>query len=307
MVSEVVRLVRRWALPTAALLATAAWTVPARAQSIELTVNGDPVTSADVEQQIVFRRATHASASRGEAVEDLIADRLKLHEANRFGVDASEADLQQTLSRIAAQAKLNVQGLAAALQKNKASTEIVRDHLHAIAAWNNYVRARNKGLNVSEADIAAAIAKDPNRAQDATQLTLQEIVFVTPVKATVGEVEQRMREAQALRGRFNDCGSGIALARALPNVAVKDAIRRDAKSLSENARKELDQTASGHLSPPERTVSGVQMIAVCGKDQSTAGFTIRDNVQADLVRDRLAKIGDRMYRDLRATAVIEKH
>ena len=307
MVGDLVRWLRARVLPAAAVLLGASAPRPALAQSVELTVNGDPITTADVDQAMLMRRILHLPASRADAVEALVADRLKLHEANKYGIDASDADLQTTLNQIAAQGKLNAQSFSLALQKGKASTDVVRDHLHATAAWNNYVRARNKMINVSDAEISTAIAKDPGRAQDTTELTLQEIVFVTPVKATVGEIEGRMRQAQALRGRFTDCGTGLALARALPDVAVKDAFRRDAKSLSETARKAIDGTPSGHLTPPERSTAGVSMIAVCSKNQDADRTTIRDSVQADLIKARLTGISDKMYKQLRATAVIDKH
>lgn len=278
---------------------------PARAQSIVATANGDPITSADVDQAMLLRRILRKPATRDDAVEDLVADRLKLHEANKYGIDANNTDLSQTLSRLAAQANMNVQSFSAALQKNKASTDIVRDHLHAVAAWTNYVKARNKTLSVSDAEVSTALAKDPTKAQDSTELTLQEIVLVTPARASPGEVEQRTREAQALRGRFTDCGSGLALARGLPNVAIKEAFRRKANGLSDGARKSLEATPNGHLTAPERIASGVQMIAVCGKDQDDR-TTIRDNIQADLLADRLTAIGDKMYKALRAKAVVEK-
>ncbi len=286
------------------------WIAPtsgAIAQAIAAVVNGEPITTTDINEQMTFLRIIHKPASRSDALEELVADRLKLHEAAKYGIEPSDADLTQTLNRVAAHAKLAPQALANALQGAKANVDIIRAHLRAIAAWNNYVRARNKSLNVSEAEVTAALAKNANGTANVADYTLQEIVFVVPIGASPAVTEQRQREAQALRSRFQDCAGGLALARALPDVAIKPSFRRDSKGLSETVRKALDQTPNGHLTTPERTATGLQMIAVCGKDDNVNRTTIRDSVQADLINDRLVSIGEEMYKQIRATAVVEKH
>ena len=304
------RLARPLRLAIPALAAAALGAVvpagPAAAQAIAAVVNGDPITTTDVDQQMVFLKIIKRPASRADALEQIVSDQIKLRQANKYGIDASDQDLSSTLARIAASAKLTSQGLADALQKNKAATNSIRNHLHALAAWDNYVRARNKSLSVSEEDVTAAIARMGGMTKDATDYTLQQIVVVVPVNASQDVGAQRQREAQALRTRFDGCGTGLALARALPDVAIKPAFNREAKDLAEGARKELEQTQSGRLTQPQRSGTGFEMIAICAKDDGADRTTLRDTVQANLVRDRLAAVGDQMYKELRATAVVEK-
>jgi peptidyl-prolyl cis-trans isomerase SurA len=200
---------------------------PAFAQAIEAVANGDPITTAEVEDQMRFLRVIRKPASRDAAVEDLIADRLKLKEANRYGLDASDTDLSQTLNRLAKSLNMQPEALATALQRAKASSDSIRNHFRAVAAWNNYVRSRNKALNVSEEDITAALAKDTNRAKQDADFTLQQIVFVVPSGASMATIEQRTREAQALRSRFENCATGMPLARAEPDVRINPPHPRD--------------------------------------------------------------------------------
>lgn len=279
---------------------------PAFAQALAAIVNGDPITSTEVEQQTLFRRLIKQPATRDEALEDLIGDRLKLRAANRGGIDANDTSFAQALNQIAARAKTSSSALLNDFQRAKLNTDLIRSHVRSAAAWNEFVKSRYKALSVSQSDIDAAIARDASLAKGGTDYTLQQIVFVLPVAASPVVIEQRMREAQALRGRFSDCAQGIPLARALPDVAVKAQVVKTAISMSEGTRKALEQVQKGHLTNPERTVSGLEMVAVCNRSNDGDNSSVRDTVQSTLLVERLGKEADRMYKELRDRAVVEK-
>ena len=299
---------RRSTLPALAALAlgAAGAAQPAAAQALAVIVNGDPITTTEVDEQMKYRRLIHQSATRDDAIEDLIGDRLKLRAANRQGVDASDADFAQVLNQIAAKAKTSSSALLADFQKAKLNIDLVRTHLRSIAAWNDLVKARYKALNVSEQEVDAAMSRDASLGKAQTDYTLQQIVFVLPAGASPALVEQRTREAQALRGRFSDCASGVPLARALPDVAVKPPVNKTDSTLSEVSRKALQQVDRGRLTQPDRTPAGIEMIAVCGKEDDSNRTSVRDGVRATLLVDRLSKEADAMYKELRARAVVEK-
>ena len=287
-------------------LATVGGPRPAAAQALAVIVNGDPITTTEVDEQMKFRRMIHQSATRDEAIEDLIGDRLKLRAANRAGIDASDAGLAQVLNQIATKANTSSSALAGDFQRAKLNIDLVRSHLRALTAWNDLVKSRYKALNVSDDEVNAAISRNASLGKGQTDYTLQQIVFVLPVGASPAVLEQRMREAQALRGRFGDCASGIPLARALPDVAIKPPVNKTEASLSEASRKALQQIDRGRLTQPERTQAGIEMIAVCGKEDDGNTTSVRDGVRATLLVDRLSKEADAMYRELRSRAVIEK-
>ena len=110
------------------------------------------------------------------------------------------------LARVATSVKMDAQGFSEAAGKAKIDLETVRNHLRAIAAWDNLVRARNKGLGVTEEEVTAEIAK--GTVDKVTNFRLQQVIFVLPANATPASVESRIAQARALRNRFDGCDTG---------------------------------------------------------------------------------------------------
>ncbi len=278
---------------------------PAAAQSIVTAVNGDPITTFDVDEYMKILRLERKPASRTDALEAVTADRLKYDEARHWGVDGSDSDIGTVLSRLATAVKMDGQGFSEAAARAKIDLDTVRNHLRAIAAWDNLVRARNKGLGVTEEEVTAEIAK--GTVDKVTNFRLQQVIFVLPASATPAAVESRVTQARALRNRFDGCDTGLQLARALPDVAIKESMSRTSDSLSAGLRKMISETPRGMLTPPERTTNGVEMVAVCEKSDANDTSTLRERVQKDLIANKLVAESAKMYKDLRATAVIGKN
>ena len=282
------------------------WPVPARAQSILTAVNGDPITTFDVEQYAKILRLSRKAASSNDALEAAIADHLKYIEARRNGVDASDSDMQTALGRLASDAKMRPEAWLGAAQKTKIDTDTIRNHLRAMGAWNAYVRNRNKTLDVSENEVSAQLARQGTNAK-ITDYDLREVVLVVPINANPAVLDARLREAQSLRNRFADCESGLPLAKSLPNVAIKQRTDRASDALSEAMRNVLSETPRGHLTPPQRSANGIEMVAVCNKIEDSDPTTLRERIQKELLVDKLQTVSEQMYKDVRARAVISKN
>lgn len=277
----------------------------AAAQAVVTAVNGDPITSFDVDEYMKLLKLEHKPASRADALEAVVADRLKYDEARHWGIDAADGDISNMLQRVSTEAKMDTQTFSEAAAKNKIDLDTIRNHLRAIAAWDNLVRARNKGVGVTEEEINAQIAK--GNVDKITDYRLQQVIFVLPVNPTPAVIESRIQQARALRNRFDGCDTGLQLARSLPDVAVKESLSRTSDSVSAGLRKILAETPRGMLTPPERSVNGVEMVAVCEKNDASDLTTLHDRVQKDLIANKLISVSAKMYKDLRATAVIGKN
>ena len=277
---------------------------PAAAQAIVTAVNGDPITTFDVGEYEKILKLERKPASYADALEAVVSDRLRYDEARHWNVDATESDISAALQHASAAVKMDTQAFTLAAAKAKIDLDTIRAHLRAGAAWDTLVRARNKGVGVTEEEINAAIAKGGT--DRVTNYRLQQIIFVLPVNPSPAVIEARLAAAKALRNRFDGCGEGLQLARSLPDVAVKEPMSRNSDTFGPALRKMLAETSKGTLTMPDRSTSGIEMLAVCDKNDGDSA-TLHDQVQKNLIADKLVTVSAQMYKDLRKTAVVSKN
>lgn len=299
---------RSMALPRAALFAAAlmvgaagltAAPAPVRAQSLVATVNDSPVTTFDLEQRMRLLRALRMNASRDNAIESLVEDRLKLAETAKYGIRIGDQDAASELARIAQQNKMNPAALGGALRS--VDTKHWQEFGRARAGWNQLVQALNKNVGVSETNVRSELAKTPGKSA-AKEYTLRQVILVVPRSGAGGE--GRMREAEGLRTRFTDCTNGIQLARALRDVAVRPPITRSSATMSDELAQLIERTPTGRLTPPQRGAQGIEMLAVCGKNNEGSDGAAAQEIRQNLLSKRMEAEAERMYRPIRKRAII---
>ncbi|HEY5066857.1 MAG TPA: SurA N-terminal domain-containing protein [Xanthobacteraceae bacterium] len=280
------------------------------AQEVAALVNGIPITQLDIAQrQKLEQLSTQKLPPRQEVLNTLVDELLEIHEAKNFNIDVPKAEVEQSYGSVAQHMGIDSEKLTAILVHAGSSAAALKHRLEAQMAWNALIRGRYKAsLEVADTDVEAQLHLHPTDEKDANvgyEYTLRPIVFVVQSGAPDTLYESRKREADALRARFADCTSGIAFARALDEVAVRDQILKFSADLPKPSRDILDGTEMGHLTPPERTAEGFQMFAVCGKRQ-----TKNDTPEEKKVRDEMfqKKFGARAavyLKKLRREAMIE--
>jgi len=276
------------------------------AQTILSSINGDPITDIDVEERIKMLRVLRKPASREEAIESLYADRLKIHEAAKYGVNPRDNDISQEIIKVAQEMKIAPEALVAALQRAGISPDHFKAHFRADYGFTLLIQALNKGVEASEEKIRAELAKQGGKAAAGTAYTIRQIIFTVPNTATVATLNERAHEAEQLRTRFTDCESGLPLARSLNDVTVRDPLTRTSLELNEGLRQLLDRTPLGHLTPIQRSSSGLEMIAVCNKDAAKDDTAVRAAISQKLLASQFAADSERRLKEMRARAVIVK-
>ena len=109
-----------------------------------------------------------------------------------------------------------------------------------------------------------------------------------------------------MRNRFQDCDTGIAFARALKDVAVRDQVIRSSADIPAELRKVLEGIEVGRLTAPEVTKFGVEMFAICAKKESAADNSPgRRQVRESIMAQRYEERSKAYLQELRRGAMLE--
>jgi peptidyl-prolyl cis-trans isomerase SurA len=277
----------------------------ARAQVIITTVNGDPITDIDVNERMKLLRVLHQPATHDAALESMIDDQLKLDETAGFKIKASDSEIAQQISKDAAKLKMAPQAFLEELQTSGILESNFKEYFAAEYQFLLLVEAYNKGVDASETEVRAELAKDGGKAAAGTDYQLRQIIFaVFGSTATATDLEGKMKAAEQLRTRFTDCASGIPLAQGMDDVAIKDPLTRNSLQLSDSVKDLLDKTPVGHLTPPERTPDGIEMIAVCAKGASDDDTALRDAISQRLLQAEMEADAAKRLKEMRVRAVV---
>lgn len=277
----------------------------AHAQAIITTVNGDPITDLDVAQRSKLLRVLHQPATHDAALNSLIDDLLMIQETRQYGMKPTDSEIGQEIVRAADQIKIPPEVLVGQIQSAGVSDTHYKQHFSAILMFDSLMQAFRKGVEPSEAEIRADLAKEGNKVAN-TQYRVHQVIFVIPTAGGVAAIRGRMEAAQQLRVRFTDCNSGLQLARAMDNVAVKEEIVRNAAQLNAPLKKLLDSTSVGRLTAPHRTTEGIEMIAVCAKTASNDDSALRAAISARILAGQIDAAAEKRLKELRANAIIVK-
>jgi len=281
----------------------------AHAQQVAALVNGEPITNLDIAYRIkLVEVSTRKVLSRKEALDELIDDKLKLAVAKRYTLDVSDKEVNNAYNNIARHAGSSPQQFSQSLTAAGVSVEALKGRLKADIGWQQIVRGKfQQSLQVGEKDIQKRLESENKPETDpvSNEYTLRPIVFIVPHGAPPAALEARWHEAEALRARFQTCDEGIQLAEGLKDVAVRSAIMRSSIDLATQQRQVLDGTQLGHLTPPEQTQGGVQMFAVCAREQTRGDSPDKREAREQIAAERYQTQSKRFLDELRRGALIE--
>jgi peptidyl-prolyl cis-trans isomerase SurA len=274
------------------------------AQSV-ITVNGEPITSRDIEQRmkvsaLVFRQPL----SRDAAIKELIDDQVKLQEGRRLGMRVTPQGLEEALGRLAAAARQTSVQFEQNLIRAGIEPEQVKARLNAQIVWGELLRQRSRSGSISNAELNAELERrTANGEARVTDFVVRQVIFVVPSGSAPG---QREREAAAARGRFTDCESGVEYMRSLRDVAVKERIGRTSSELSKPMVDLLNKTPIGRLTPPFRSEQGIEMLAVCERNERTDNIQLRNQIEQELLAKRTEGTAAQFLNELRAKVEIRR-
>jgi peptidyl-prolyl cis-trans isomerase SurA len=285
-----------------------ATTLVAPAQTVVAFVNGEPITVLDVESRMKFTHlSTQKQAARPDVINELIDEKLKIREGKRWGIELTDAEVDSMYANMASRLHQTADQLTQSLQKGGVNPQTLKSQIRANSVWQQLVRGRfASSLQLSEKDIEEAL-KDKNQSGQsttATEYTLRPILFLVPPGAQAA-IDAKRKEAEALRARFKSCQDGLPAARAIGAV-VRDQVIRNSGDLNPELQKVLDAVPVGQLTTPEVTRHGVEMWAICGKQDSKADAPIKKQTREALATKRFEEQSNAYLQRLRKEALIER-
>lgn len=285
------------------------WESPAHAQ-IAVMVNGEPITNYDIEQRgKLITLSSHKPADRQQVIDELIDEKVKIREGKKFGIDPSAADVDQSYAAMGARMRITADQLTKSLESQGIRPDTLKSRVKADMVWSNLVRGRYKeSLQVGEKDVAAAVQEkggDEKPDTQSFQYKMQPIVLIVPRGSAPDAVETRKKEAEALRGRIQTCVEANAFFKSMQNAAIKDPVVKTSADIPPSLRELLDGTPVGHLTPPEVTKQGVEMVVLCGRDPTTVDTPKKREIRDKMFAEKYEAKSKSYLQEVRKAAMIE--
>jgi len=293
-------------LVLAALFLAAA---PSRAQNIVVMVNGDPITDFDIDQRSKLDQlTTQKTPSRQEVINELIDDRVKLKEGKKYGVDPGVSDINQSFEGMAQRMRISTDQLTKSLEVKGVRPETLKARMKSEMVWTSLVRGRFKEkLMVGERDVAQAVqAQTGDKLQiEGTEYKMQPIVLIVPRGSSPTFLETRKKEAETYRSRIASCEEANSLFRSTPNATIRDSVTKTTAELPDALRKVLDDTPIGHLTAPEVTKAGIEMVVLCSRKPTMIDTPKKREIREKMYTEKYEKTQKAYLDELRKAAMIE--
>src|SRR5665213_3673904 len=276
---------------------------------VVVVANGSPITELDIQQRSkLISVSSHKNPSRQDVINELIDDRLKIAKAKTYGMEITDAEVDQAFQNMAQRQRATPQQFAQLLERSGVSANAIKARLRAELTWGQLVRGKfQSSLQVGESDVANALLtrNEPDKKIVGYIYTLYPVTVVVAGGANEATIASKRSTAEGLRSRFGTCKDGLALARALRDVAVREPLHKSSADLAPQLRELLDSMQVGHLTTPEVTPQGLQMFALCEKKESSTESSVKREVREELYSKRFESEAKRFLDEIRKQAMIE--
>jgi peptidyl-prolyl cis-trans isomerase SurA len=284
---------------------------PSRAQTVACMVSGEPITNYDIEQRGKLNfLTTHKPAVRQQIIDELIDEKVKIKEGKKYGVEPTSSDIDQSFAGMSSRMRTTPEMLAKSLENQGIRPETLKARMKAEMVWTSLVRGRFKeSLQVGEKDVAAAVtAKGDEKLEvEAFEYQLRPIVLIVPRGSTQSAMEARVKEAEALRSRVQTCDEANSFFKSMQNAAIREPVTKTSADIPPNLREVLDKTPIGHLTGPEVTKQGVEMVALCARKPTTVDTPKKKEIRDKMYAEKYETKSKAYLHEVRKAAMIECH
>jgi peptidyl-prolyl cis-trans isomerase SurA len=281
---------------------------PLRAQTVAVMVNGEPITNYDIEQRTKLSvLSTQKSPSRQDVIDELINEKVKIKEGKKYSVDPAASEIDGAFQNMSSRMRITPDQLVQSLAAKGIRPDTLKSRLKADMVWNAIVRGRFKqSLQVGEKEVEAAVqAAGGDNSTEANEYQLRPLVLIVPRGAAGGVMESRKKEADALRERIQTCDEANSMFKSMQNATIRDTVTKTSADIPANLRELLDKTPVGHLTPPEITKQGVEMVALCSRKPTKVDTPKKREVRDKMFAEKFEAKSKSYLQEIRKAAMIE--
>jgi len=295
-----------------ATLALLGCVTPVRAQSVAVMVNGEPITNYDIEQRSkLIMLTTHKPPPRQEVIDQLIDEKVKIREAKQFGIDPTGSDVDASYAAMGSRMRMTPDQLTKTLETQGIRPDTLKARMKAEMVWASLVRGRYKeSLQVGEKEVAAAAqvkgdVKEDKTETESFEYKMQPIVLIVQKGSAPAVFDARRKEAEALRTRVQTCDEANSFFKSMQNAAIREAVTKTSADIPAPLREVLDKTPIGHLTEPEVTKQGIEMVALCGRKPTTVDTPEKKEIRDKMFAEKFEAKSKAYLAQIRKAAMIE--
>jgi peptidyl-prolyl cis-trans isomerase SurA len=241
-------------------------------------------------------------------IDELIDEKVKIKEGKKYGVDPTASDVDQSFAAMSSRMRTTPELLAKSLESQGIRPETLKARMKAEMVWTSLIRGRYKeSLQVGEKDVAAAVQAngDEKLQTEAFEYQMRPIVLIVPRGSAQAAIEARVKEAESLRTRIQTCDEANSFFKSMPNAAIRETVTKTSADIPAVLREGLDKTPIGHLTAPEVTKQGVEMVALCGRKATTVDTPKKKEIREKMFAEKYEAKSKSYLQEVRKAAMIE--
>jgi peptidyl-prolyl cis-trans isomerase SurA len=129
--------------------------------------------------------------------------------------------------------------------------------------------------------------------------------LIVPKGSAPTAVEAKVKEAEALRSHMQTCDEANAFFKSMPNAAIRETVTKTSADIPPVLREVLDKIPIGHLTAPEVTKQGVEMVVLCGRKPTTVDTPQKREIREKMFAQKFELKSKTYLQQVRKAAMIE--
>ena len=236
-------------------------------------VNGEVITQTDIDQRLALLAIANGGKIAPDEVErlrqqvlrNLIDETLQIQAAKAAEIEVTDADIDKTVARVAANVKQTPEQMADYLKANGSSMRSIRRQILGEISWRRLQSAKiESGISVGDEEVKAVIAR-----LEASKGTEEYRVGEIYLSMNPGNEAQVMANANRILEQLRQGASFVGYARQFSEASTA-AVGGDLgwvrpEQLPEPLAAAVRNLQPGQVSPPVRIPGGISIVAVQDK------------------------------------------